>query len=81
MGRIKAESVIECEPNKRQIQKALERAFSSTFKNLIRNTLNPYEKENKAVTIKEIIKTSNLDGVLRKSFHDLQFPSALQSFQ
>lgn len=41
-GRIKAKSVIECEPNKQSIKKAFEKLYSDEFQKLLTTVKNPY---------------------------------------
>ena len=41
-GRIKAESVIDCLSNKKDIKRAIKRVYSAEFKNLLKNVKNPY---------------------------------------
>lgn len=70
-GRVRAKSIIDCEPEKEDIRRALTRALSSEFKSSIKTVNNPYEKENTAKNIKEVIRNFDLESILKKRFHDI----------
>ncbi len=71
-GRIKAKSVIDCEPEKREILKAIRRALSPEFKAQIGDVTNPYGDGNAAGRIKNILKTSQFSN-MKKGFFDIEF--------
>lgn len=71
-GRVRSGSIIDCSPAKDAIVQAIQRALSSEFVRGIRNTQNPYERENTASNIKEIIKGFDLRGILKKEFYDTE---------
>jgi len=73
-GRIRAESVIDCEVNKESILFALQKALSSEFKIVCENVINPYGDGTTSKRIVDIIKkkiTKSID--LKKSFFDVDF--------
>lgn len=70
-GRIKATSVIDCEPNKVSILKGIEKAYTKDFKNLLNKTINPYGDGIASTKITETIKQTNLKNILKKTFYDL----------
>jgi len=70
-GRIRADSVIDCKPDKDSIISALTKAFSTEFNKRIKNTINPYEKQNTAFTIKETLKKCELKNIIKKKFYDI----------
>ena len=70
-GRIKADSVISCLPNKKNIDNALKKLYSKDFQNIVKNVNNPYEKGGASKSILDIIKNFNLDNILKKTFYDL----------
>lgn len=70
-GRIKAETVIDCEPATERIQAALQKAFSNEFRQRIKDVENPYGTGGASLKIKEILKSFPLDGILKKQFYDL----------
>jgi len=69
-GRIKADSVIDCDPTVDSITKALERLFSTTFYESLKKIVNPYGNGGTAEKIVTIIKDYPLEGILKKNFHD-----------
>ena len=72
-GRIKADSVIDCKPDKESILMALKILYSKKFQKKLKDVKNPYEKEGDASKkIKEVIKKSDLSGILKKEFYDLE---------
>lgn len=71
-GRIKASSVIDCEPNKVDISKAFEKLYLKEFKELLSNTKNPYGDGCASQRIIEEIKRVDLENILKKSFYDLK---------
>jgi len=71
-GRIQAESVINCLPIKEAIVKSIRRTLSTEFRQSIGNLWSPYEKENTAKNIKEIIKHFDLRNSLKKKFYDIE---------
>lgn len=72
-GRIKAESVISCKPNKESITEALELSFSPNFKNKLKEVINPYGEGGASLKIVELLKTYDYSQILKKRFFDLQF--------
>ena len=70
-GRIQANSVINCFQTKDAIFKSIQCAISYEFKQSIQDVINPYDKEDTAQNIKNIIKKLDLGDILKKKFHDL----------
>lgn len=72
-GRIKAKSVVDCQPIENDIQRALNLAFSKKFKAIIKKIKNPYYTKNTAQRIKKTIKNFPLaKKILKKSFFDIK---------
>ena len=71
-GRIKASSVIDCEPNKDSILKSFEKLYSKEFQETLKTTINPYGDGYASKKIVEILKNVNLKNILKKSFYDLR---------
>lgn len=67
-GRVKAKSIIDCEPTTESISHALTTALSPESKESLADMVNPYEKEDSARNIKDIIKNTRLNMILKKSF-------------
>ena len=72
-GRIKAKSVIECEPNKQSIKKAFEKLYSNEFQELLTTVKNPYGDGCASEKVVEVLKSVSLDKILKKSFYDIRF--------
>lgn len=68
-GRIQANSIINCEPQKTDILNAIKKGYELDCS----NTINPYENENTAENIVKIIKTTDCEKLLNKKFYDLTF--------
>jgi GDP/UDP-N,N'-diacetylbacillosamine 2-epimerase (hydrolysing) len=70
-GRIKAQSVIDCEPTKESILKAFEILYSEAFQLKLRDIKNPYGQAGASNKIKRIIKKTDLSDILKKEFYDI----------
>jgi len=70
-GRICAESVINCDGNKENIQEAFELLYSNSFQDKLQYITNPFDKGGAARKTLEIIRSVSLDGVLKKKFYDI----------
>ena len=71
-GRIKASSVIDCEPNKDSILNSFEKLYSKEFQETLKTTINPYGDGYASKKIVEILKNVDLKNILKKSFYDLR---------
>lgn len=71
-GRIKADSIIDCEPNKNSIQQGFVKLYSKEFQKVAKDTINPYGNSCTSRKIVEILKTVDLENILKKSFYDLK---------
>ena len=76
-GRIKANSVIDCQPREKAIVDALELAISSSFQKTIQTVCNPYEKKGTTTAIFQKLKEYDLTGILKKKFYD--FPADISA--
>ena len=72
-GRIKAESIIDCDPDTSSISNALEKAFSKEFKILASRVINPYGVGGASEKIVKQLKEIDLQDILKKSFYDIDF--------
>lgn len=70
-GRLKASSIIDCEPNKKSIVHAFERLYSDEFQEGLKHTKNPYGDGMASKQIIEIIKKVDLSNILKKTFYDI----------
>jgi len=71
-GRIKADSVIDCEPNKKSIQKGFETLYSSNFQAILKEVKNPYGEGCASKEIIKILLNTELYTLLKKKFYDLK---------
>ena len=72
-GRIQANSIINCRPLKHEILNAIEEAYSDEFKIKLLTTVNPYGNGESSVKIKNILHSINLNGIIKKSFFDVEY--------
>ena len=80
-GRVQAESVINYSPEKNEIVKSIQIAISHDFIESIKEITNPYEKENTAENIKNVIMKSELGSILKKTFYDIPANHGLSNRQ
>jgi len=76
-GRIRADSVIDCNPTKEAILTAVKKLYSKEFQNKLKNVKNPYGEGGASKKIKKILKEKELADILKKQFHDI---SAVNNF-
>ncbi len=69
-GRLKASSVIDCEPECGAIRRALELIYTPEFRKRIELTENPYGRGGASSAIVELIEKQDLSGLLNKQFRD-----------
>jgi len=72
LGRIKADSVIDCKPNQKSIKKAIIKLFSEDFKEKSKFVVSPYGIGGAAKKIVTELEGISLDGILKKSFYDIE---------
>lgn len=70
-GRLKAESVIDCEPSKTAILEAINTLYTPDFKSSLHALSNPYGNGGASKAIVKILANYPLDGLLKKSFYNL----------
>lgn len=70
-GRLRADSVIDCEEEEQAIMEAIKKGLSPEFKEITKNTVNPYGQGNASLKIKEYLKTVSLQNILMKKFYDM----------
>ncbi|MCZ4407249.1 UDP-N-acetylglucosamine 2-epimerase [Cryomorphaceae bacterium 1068] len=70
-GRIRAESVIHCEPLLEDLIQSIKKASSSEFKEVANRAINPYGGAGASSKIADALKSVDLTDILKKSFHDL----------
>lgn len=70
-GRVRAESVIDCEPKLESIKSSLEKVLSPEFADSLQDMVSPYEKPNTASGIVSTIKIADLKYIVKKMFYNL----------
>lgn len=71
-GRISADSVLHCGISKQEIKAGLKKILSPEFKELAKNTANPYHKSGTAKAVAEKLCSFPLKDLIVKSFYDLK---------
>ena len=72
-GRIKAESVISCDPAKISISNAIQEAFSEEFQEKLKKVKNPYGDGGASEKIVKILKEFDYSDILKKKFYDINY--------
>lgn len=72
-GRLRASSVIHCEPDAREIKSAINQLFTSDFKSKLAETVNPYGTGGASQQIAKILSSHPIESLLKKKFYDLTF--------
>lgn len=70
-GRLKASSVIECEPDRTSIASALDELYSLNFQKMLKNVKNPYGNGGASKKVVERLLAFPIEDVLKKKFFDL----------
>ncbi|WP_103624156.1 UDP-N-acetylglucosamine 2-epimerase [Campylobacter concisus] len=70
-GRARASSVIDVRPVKEEILAAITKAYSKEFKQILQDTINPYDSGSPSKKILKILKEIELDDILKKKFYDI----------
>ena len=71
-GRTKAESVIDCRPEKKWILEAIKKAYSNEFNKILKVVKNPYGEGGASEKIVNMVEGFSLKGILKKEFYDLE---------
>jgi len=75
-GRLKAASVIDCMPEHESIRAALRKLYSTEFQDCLADVVNPYGDGGASEKIVTMLSDYPLEGILKKSFYDLDFDSS-----
>ena len=76
LGREMAESIINCELDSGSIANSIDEIYSENFKVVLSKVSNPYGRGGASLKIYKEIKKSDLNDLVKKSFHDLWFTNA-----
>ena len=70
-GRLKAKSIIDCEPNKASIKQAIDTLYSNDFQNILSLVENPYGNGQVTEKILKVLRDSLLPEEPKKEFYNL----------
>jgi len=70
-GRLKAKSVIDCDPEQKSIAAALRKLYSKEFLLELETVQNPYGEGGASKKIVKILQDHPLESILKKPFHNL----------
>jgi GDP/UDP-N,N'-diacetylbacillosamine 2-epimerase (hydrolysing) len=70
-GRLKAPSVIDCDPDRRSIAAVLQRLYSPDFQSILKTVRNPYGDGGASEKVVQVLRDHSLESILKKPFHDL----------
>lgn len=70
-GRLKADSVIDCAPDRQAIAAALQRLWSAEFQSTLATARNPYGEGGAAARIVRVLCEQPLESIVKKTFYDL----------
>jgi len=70
-GRLRAASVIHCEPERQDIARALSTLYSPEFQQTLADVENPYGTGGASERVTEVLKNAPLEHLVMKHFHDL----------
>ena len=70
-GRLKASSVIDCEPTRNEITKAIKKLYSNDFQEGLQAVVNPYGESGASERIVQILKNLDLNEIIKKHFYNL----------
>ena len=70
-GRIKAESVIDCNPTKKSVAAAIKKLYSKEFQKKLKTVKNPYGTGGASKAIIEKLENIPLKSILKKKFYNL----------
>jgi GDP/UDP-N,N'-diacetylbacillosamine 2-epimerase (hydrolysing) len=73
-GRLRAASVIDCEPDRHDILRAIDTSYSADFRITLATVANPYGDGGASARIVKALEIACLSDLVKKAFHDL--PSA-----
>ena len=74
-GRLKAESVINCEPTCESISTALAQLYSNGFQARLHQVINPYGEGGASEKVVRTLKNIAIAGIVKKTFYDFSIDS------
>jgi GDP/UDP-N,N'-diacetylbacillosamine 2-epimerase (hydrolysing) len=71
LGRLQANSIINCLPEEQAIRDAIDRLYSLDFQASLAEATNPYGEGGASAKIVKLLQSVSLEGIVIKTFHDL----------
>ncbi len=71
-GRIKADSIIDCDTEVESIIKSIKKLYSKSFEKRLKKVVNPYEKNNSSYKCIQILKKVDIKKIYQKKFSDFR---------
>ena len=71
-GRLRVKSILDCKADTNAISQAIETALTESFRHDIRDLIHPSEQADTAQKIVRMLATVELQGIIKKSFHDIK---------
>lgn len=71
-GRFRAGQIIDCDVDSKSISVAIKKMYSKKYLNLLKNSSNPFKKNNTLKKIVKIILNYPLDKILEKKFYNIK---------
>jgi GDP/UDP-N,N'-diacetylbacillosamine 2-epimerase (hydrolysing) len=79
LGRSQSENVINSPANKIELEKALDKLLSLEFQATLEFCKSPYGEGGASIQILQILRKASFEGILGKSFYDLQLVNEVHS--
>jgi UDP-N-acetylglucosamine 2-epimerase (non-hydrolysing)/GDP/UDP-N,N'-diacetylbacillosamine 2-epimerase (hydrolysing) len=74
-GRLRSDSVLDCPPEAEAVQRTLAKILDPSFQQEVMKQMIPaYGTEGASQKIKDILKNTDLDGIIKKTFFDVPLP-------
>lgn len=78
-GRLRAASVIDCAPDRRDILDAIHRLYEPDYRQTLQTIVNPYGDGGASERIAQTLSNYPLDDILKKTFHDVEIQLPLDT--
>ena len=77
-GRIRINSIVDCDPSTESICSALSMIFEESFQASLKTMKFPFEKPDTSKKIKKLLQKADLKEILKKQFYDMDHKSKLK---
>jgi GDP/UDP-N,N'-diacetylbacillosamine 2-epimerase (hydrolysing) len=71
-GRLKAQSVIDCPPQRQAILDSINSLYTPDFRQVLQTVVNPYGNGGASQKILQVLQNYPLDGILKKAFYNIR---------